>query len=46
MFTLEFDHFDWLSQFFSEWSKTKKLLNSQVFCQGSGMWSGIKFDND
>ena len=28
----EFDHFDWLSQFYSEWKKTPKIVNFQVFC--------------
>ena len=28
----EFDHFDWLSQFYSEWRKTPKIGNFQVFC--------------
>ena len=27
MFTLAFDHFDWISQFYSEWRKTPKLVN-------------------
>ena len=31
-FTFEFDHFDWLSQFYSEWRKTPKIVNFQVFC--------------
>ena len=31
-FTFEFDHFDWLSQFYSEWGKTPKIFNFQVFC--------------
>ena len=26
------DHFDWLSQFYSEWRKTPKIVNFQVFC--------------
>ena len=30
-FAFEFDHFDWLSQFFSEWRKTPKIVNFQVF---------------
>ena len=29
---IEFDHFDWLSQFYSEWRKTPKIVNFQVFC--------------
>ena len=32
MFAFEFDHFDWLSQFYSEWRKTPKIVNFQVFC--------------
>ena len=32
MFTFEFDHLDWLSQFYSEWRQTSKLVNFQVFC--------------
>ena len=31
-FAFEFDHFDWLSQFYSEWRKTLKIVNFQVFC--------------
>ena len=27
MFTFEIDHFDWLSQFYSEWWETSKLVN-------------------
>ena len=30
--SFEFDHFDWLSQFYSEWRKTQKIVNFQVFC--------------
>ena len=29
---IEFDHFDWLSQFYSEWRKTPKIINFQEFC--------------
>ena len=32
MFACEFDHLDWLSQFYSEWRQTSKLLNFQDFC--------------
>ena len=32
MFTIELDHFDWLSQFYSEWRQTSKLVNFQDFC--------------
>ena len=28
----KFDHLDWLSQFYSEWRKTPKIVNFQVFC--------------
>ena len=27
MFTFEFDHLDWLLQFYSEWRQTSKLVN-------------------
>ena len=30
MFTLEFDQFDWLSQFYSEWRQTSKLANLNI----------------
>ena len=30
MFPLEFDHFDWLSQFYSEWRQTSKLVNLKI----------------
>ena len=30
MFTLEFDHFDWLSQFYSEWRQTSKVVNLMI----------------
>ena len=29
---IRIDHLDWLSQFYSEWRKTPKLINFQVFC--------------
>ena len=35
MFPLEFDHFDWLSQFSSEWRQTSKLVIWRVL-----LWSG------
>ena len=31
MFTIEFDHFDWLSQLYSEWRQTSKLVNLKIF---------------
>ena len=30
MFTLEFDHFDWLTQFYSEWRQMSKLVNLKI----------------
>ena len=30
MFTFEFDHFDWLSQLYSEWRQTSKLVNLNI----------------
>ena len=30
MFTFEFDHLDWLSQFQSEWRQTSKLVNLKI----------------
>ena len=30
MSTFEFDHFDWLSQFYSEWRQTSKLVNLKI----------------
>ena len=45
-FTFEFDHFDWLSQFYSEGRKTKNLVNFQVFYKGPAVLSGSKFDNE
>ena len=30
MFPLEFDQFDWLSQFYSEWRETSKLVNLKI----------------
>ena len=30
MFTFEFDHLDWLSQLYSEWRKTSKLVNFKI----------------
>ena len=31
MFTIEFDHFDWLSQFYSEWRQTSKISQFSRF---------------
>ena len=30
MFTFEFDHLDWLSQFYSEWRQTSILVNFKI----------------
>ena len=30
MFTFEFGHFDWLSQFYSEWRQTSKSVNLKI----------------
>ena len=30
MFTIEFNHFEWLSQFYSEWRQTSKLVNLKI----------------
>ena len=30
MFTIEFDHLVWLSQFYSEWRQTSKLVNLKI----------------
>ena len=30
MFTIEFDHFDWLSQFYSQWRQTSKFVNLNI----------------
>ena len=30
MFTFEFDHFDWLSQHYSECRQTSKLVNLKI----------------
>ena len=43
MFTFEFDHLDWLSQFYREWRQTSKLVNFQDFWQGPNMRFCSKF---
>ena len=30
MFTIEFDHLDWLLQIYSEWRQTSKLVNLKI----------------
>ena len=35
MFTFGVDNFDWLSQFYSEWRKTPKLVNLKISAKGS-----------
>ena len=42
MFTFEFDHFDWLSQFYSDWRQIPKLVNFQVFLL---IWKWLKLLN-
>ena len=42
----EFEHFDWLSHFYSEWRQTSKLVNFQDFCEGPGRRFSSKFEND
>ena len=44
MFTIEFDHFDWLSKFYTDWQQTSKLVNFQDF--SSGIRFSSKLDND
>ena len=46
MFTFKFDHFDLLSQFYSERRQTSKLVNFQDFCYGPGMQFSSKLEND
>ena len=51
MLTFEFDHLHWLSQFFSEWRQTSKLVNFQDFYQGPSIrfrwkiWKWLKLLN-
>ena len=51
MFTLEFDHFDWLSQFYSEWRRTSKLSQFLRFLRMSEytievkIWKWLKLLN-
>ena len=51
MFIFEFDHLDWLSQFYSEWRQTSKLVNFQDFCYSPRMkfrwiiWKWLKLLN-
>ena len=46
MFTFEFVNLDSLSQLYSEWRETSKLVNFQDFCQGLFMPFWSKFEND
>ena len=43
---MEFDHLDWLWQFYGEWRQTSKLVNFQDFCLFPGMQFRWKFEND
>ena len=51
MFTFEFDPCDWLSEFYSEWRQTSKLVNFQDFCYSPSMrfrwkiWKWLKLLN-
>ena len=51
MFAFGFDHFDWLSQFYSEWRKTPKIVNFWSFLLRSGyailvkIWKWLKLLN-
>ena len=31
MFTFQFGHLVWLSQFYSEWTQTSKLVDEKIF---------------
>ena len=46
MFTYEFDQIDWLSQFYSEWRQTSKLVNFQDLSSVPGMRFRSNFEND
>ena len=46
MFTFEFDHLDWLSQFYSEWRQTSKLDTLKSSAKVQGMRFSTKFEND
>ena len=46
MFTIELDHFDWLSQFYSEWRKNFNISQFEDFCEGLGMRFRSKLEND
>ena len=48
IFTFKFDHFDWLSQLYSEWRQTSKLVNLKVsakvqVCVLVKFWKWLKF---
>ena len=45
MLTIEFNQFDCLSQFYSEWRQASKLVNFQDLCYGLGMRFCSKFEN-
>ena len=42
----EFDHLDWISNFYSEWRQTSKSVNFQDFCLGPSIRFRSKFEND
>ena len=45
MFTSEFDYFDWLSQFDSEWRETPKLVNFAMYTIKVKIWQWLKLLN-
>ena len=50
MFAFEFDHFDWLSQLYSEWRQTSKLVNLKIsanfrVCNFGKIWKWLKLLN-
>ena len=42
MFTYEFDQIDWLSQFYSEWRQTSKLVNLKISMKVCGWGKNLK----
>ena len=45
MFTFEFDHLDWLSQFYSEWRKIPKFILRSVYVILVKIWKSLKLLN-
>ena len=46
MFIFKFDHFDWLSQSYSEWRQTSKFVNLKISANFVKMRIWWKFEND